>query len=386
MKFLRRFLDKIEPSFQDGGKLQKLWPLYDAIDTQYSVSEPNTLAPYVRDPIDSKRSMFFVVIALLPCFFYGAYNIGYIEDSSRTIITNLLIGLQVLLPIYLVTFLSGGFVEATIAVIRKHEINEGFLVTGMLIPLVMPPEIPLWMVAIATMFGTLIGKEIFGGTGYNIFNPALVARAFIFFGYPSYISGDMVWSISKTNGVDSISMATPLLRISSSTDSSYISALGDDSWIDMFLGRIPGSIGETSTLMVLIGAFFLLVVGIISWRILVSIFIGMLTMSYASNLLGEYTNSTNLMLYVPWYYHIVMGGFIFGAVFIATEPVTSAHTNGGRWIYGFLIGSLCVLIRNINPAYPEGMMLSILFANASASFIDYIFINKNIKRRKSRIA
>ena len=386
MKILRKILDKIEPSFQKGGNLEKLWPLYDAIDTQYSVASPNKVAPYVRDPLDSKRSMFFVVIALLPCLLYGAFNIGYIDDSSRSFLSNLIIGLEVVLPIYIVTFVSGGVVEGLIAIVRKHEINEGFLVTGMLIPLIMPPEIPLWMVSIATIFGTLIGKEIFGGTGYNIFNPALTARVFIFFAYPSYISGDMVWSISKANNVDSISMATPLLRISSLNDGAYMNGLGSDTWMDLFLGKIPGSIGETSTLMALLGGAFLLISGIISWRIVVSIFAGLLVMSYASNLFAYYSNSENAMLYVPWYYHIVMGGFMFGTIFMAAEPVTSAHTNGGRWVYGFLIGSVCILIRNINPAYPEGMMLSILFANASASFIDYIFIRKNIIRRKSRIA
>ena len=387
MKFLRNFLDRIEPNFKKGGKFHLLWPLYDAIETQYSVDKPNYSAPYVRDPIDSKRSMFFVVIALIPCLIYGAFNIGYIEDSNREILDNLFVGLQVLIPIYIVTFVSGGLVESIFAIIRRHEINEGFLVTGMLIPLIMPPEIPLWMVSIATIFGTLIGKEIFGGTGYNVFNPALVARAFIFFGYPAYISGDKVWSVSKIPGtVDSVSMPTPLLRIANAEVGSYLDALKEVDWMDLFFGRIPGSIGETSTIMVIVGAVFLILTRLINWRILVSIFIGMFVISSLSNLFFDYVETTNLMLSVPWYYHIVMGGFMFGAVFMATEPVTSAHTNGGRWVYGFLIGSLCILIRNFNPAYPEGMMLAILFANASASFIDYVFINRNINRRKDRIA
>jgi len=383
MKILRKILDKIEPSFQKGGNLEKLWPLYDAIDTQYSVASPNKVAPYVRDPLDSKRSMFFVVIALLPCLLYGAFNIGYIDDSSRSFLSNLIIGLEVVLPIYIVTFVSGGVVEGLIAIVRKHEINEGFLVTGLLIPLVMPPSIPLWMVAIGTSFGIVIGKEIFGGTGYNIFNPALVTRAFIFFAYPASISGDSVW----IGGLDATSRATPLLSASSQQGNmDALQLLTEYSWSEMFFGYIPGSIGETSVVAILIGAIFLIITGIGSWRIMLATFIGMVVTSCLCNFFHSAIGSTNPMLSIRADYHLVMGGFAFGMVFMATDPVSAAQTNIGRWLYGFLIGFMCVIIRAVNPAYPEGMMLGILFANAFAPLIDYYVMKSHIKKRKKRFA
>ena len=377
ISFLRSILDKVEPQFTEG-KLKKLHPLYDMIDT--FLFTPNTVtssAPYIRDSIDLKRSMFFVVIALLPCFLFGAYNIGYQQSLSINLTTInhiqcLINGMVTLLPIYGVVFAVGGMWESIFAIVRGHEVNEGFLVTGFLIPLVMPPSIPLWMVAVSTTFGIVIGKEVFGGTGYNIFNPALMARAFLFFAYPAAISGDKVWN------VDSVTQATPLLHATTNT---HINSVF--SWQDMFIGLVPGSIGETSTIAILIGGLFLLFTGIASWRIMVATTIGMVSTSILLMMLGSIINSSNYMLFIPPHYHFVMGGFAFGMVFMATDPVSSAQTNLGRWLYGFLIGFMCVLIRTINPAYPEGMMLAILFANAFAPLFDYFIVQSNIKRRKN---
>jgi len=278
-------------------------------------------------------------------------------------------GLEIVLPMYLIVFAIGGLCEALFAVVRGHEINEGFLVTGFLIPLTMPPTVPLWMLAVATIFGVVIGKEIFGGTGYNIFNPALTARAFLFFSYPSYMSGNKPWVAP----MDGLSSATPLLAKSSNVDISY-------NWWDMFYGYIPGSIGETSTFAVLIGALILLITGIGSWRIMLSTCLGLVCTSFLLNQLVSV--SSNPMLSLTAIEHFVMGGFAFGMVFMATDPVSSAHTDKGRWIYGFLIGFMVVIIRAINPAYPEGMMLAILFANAFAPLIDYTILQKHIKDRE----
>ena len=398
MKILRNILDKAEGYFSKGSKYEKFWPLFDAPDTfLYSTNKTTKKAPFLRDQIDLKRSMFFVVLALIPCFLFGIFNVGLQNKISTGLSMSqafqvplfelILIGLLSVTPLYIITFTVGGICEAIFSVVRGHEINEGFLVTGMLIPLVMPPSIPLWMVAASTVFGVVIGKEIFGGTGYNIFNPALLARAFIFFAYPGQISGDRVWTF------DTVSGATPLLAVSSNTAAENFSdALINVSngqvytWIDMFIGFIPGSIGETSTLMVLIGAVFLILTGLISIRTIFGVMFGMIVTSYSMNALGHSTGSLNLMLFVPWYYHLVMGGFAFGMVFMATEPVTSSHTNTGRIIYGILIGVMCILIRCINPAYPEGMMLGILFANALAPLIDYFVIKSHKKRRIKRFA
>ena len=297
MKFLRNILDKVEPNFHKGGKLEKLFPLYDAIDTiLYVPNETANHGPYIRDHIDVKRSMIFVVIALIPCLLFGIYNAGLqaaINDGgSRDFISLFIKGAFAVLPMYMVVFAVGGACEALFAVTRDHEINEGFLVTGMLIPLTMPPTLPLWMLAVATAFGIIIGKEIFGGTGFNIFNPALTARAFIFFAYPTTMSGDKVWSI------DGLSGATPLLRVASERGQDAISYLGNYSWFDMFIGTIPGSVGETSTLCCILGAFFLLITGIASWRTMSGVMIGMFFMSFLMNELGTLINSQNPMLFV----------------------------------------------------------------------------------------
>ena len=387
MTFLRKQLDKVEKHFVKGGKFEKLHPLYDAIDTFMFVPGYRTKnGPHVRDSIDLKRSMIFVVIALLPSLLFGIYNTGYqsnlLYDSENvTFFNNLWIGLLTVLPVYIVTYSVGGLCEAIFAIIRKHEINEGFLVTGMLIPLCLPPDIPLWMVGIATAFGIVIGKEIFGGTGFNVFNPALVARAFLFFSYPTKMSGSEVW-VAKSSDSEYLTQATPLADLSNNIPINEI----NHSWFDMFIGFIPGSIGETSTLCILIGALFLIVTGIGSWRTMVGVFVGMIFMTLVLNyiinpLLGT---GENKMLELGPHWHFVMGGFAFGMVFTATDPVSSAQTNKGRLYYGFLIGVMAILIRVLNPAYPEGMMLAILFSNAFAPLIDYYVVKANIKRRQIR--
>jgi len=382
MKFLRNLLDKVEPNFTSNGKYAKFYPLYEMADTfLFTPTYKTKNGPHIRDAVDLKRVMSFVVIAMLPALLFGIFNVGRQVDPTAAIIDMFISGLPTVLPIILVSYLVGGFWEMIFAVVRKHEINEGFLVTGMLIPLVMPPTIPLWMVALATTFGVVIGKEIFGGTGYNIFNPALVARAFIFFAYPGAISGDRVWT------VDGISQATPLLQASSQQGSQALELLGNQfNWWDMFYGFIPGSIGETSTLAILIGAAFLLITRIGNWRIMAGTLLGMVLTAKLANVFGEAVASSNPMLFLPAEYHLVMGGFAFGLVFMATDPVSAAQTDRGRWIYGLLIGFMCVIIRAINPAYPEGMMLSILFANGFAPLFDYFVMKGHIKKRLKRFA
>jgi len=382
MQFLRNLLDRIEPDFVGNGKYAKYYPLYEMADTfLFTPSDKTKNGPHVRDAIDLKRVMSFVVIAMLPALLFGIFNVGYQINPNGELRDNFMAGLKVVLPIILVSYMVGGFWEIIFAVVRKHEINEGFLVTGMLIPLVMPPTIPLWMVALATTFGVVIGKEIFGGTGYNIFNPALVARAFIFFAYPGAISGDKVWTV---NG---ISQATPLLQAASNQGSSVVELLGNQfNWWDMFYGFIPGSIGETSTLAILIGAIFLLITRIGNWRVMAGTLLGMVLTAKLSNYFGEAIGSSNAMLFLPPEYHLVMGGFAFGLVFMATDPVSAAQTDKGRWIYGLLIGFMCIIIRAINPAYPEGMMLGILFANAFSPLIDYFVMKSHIKQRLKRFA
>ena len=370
---LRKLLDSIEKTILSNDKLKKFHPLHDALDTfLYSKNTQTLHAPYVRDSIDLKRTMIIVVLALLPSFIFGTYNVGYQspEMSSSSFLECFIFGLYRVLPMYLVVFAVGGLFEGLFAVIRKHEINEGFLVTGFLIPLTMPPTVPLWMLAIATIFGVVIGKEIFGGTGYNIFNPALTARAFLFFAYPSKMSGNIPWIYPA----DGLSKATPLLETSSNLELSY-------SWSNMFFGFVPGSLGETSTLAILIGAFVLIITKIGSWRTMVATTLGMVLTSMLLNQIGK-IEGTGPMLDIKPMYHFVMGSFAFGMVFMATDPVSSAQTNIGKWYYGFLIGFMVVIIRCINPAYPEGMMLAILFANAFAPLFDYNVIQKHIKKRQ----
>jgi len=370
---LRKLLDNIDKKILGNDKLKMFHPLHEALDTAlYSTNTQTTNAPYVRDSIDLKRTMIIVILSLLPAFFFGIYNVGLQspEVLNKNFLDCFIYGLFKVLPMYLVVFAVGGLCEAVFAVLRKHEINEGFLVTGFLIPLTMPPTIPLWMLALATIFGVVIGKEIFGGTGYNIFNPALTARAFLFFAYPSKMSGNIPWIYPP----DGVTQATPLLQKSSNMQLSY-------SFEDMFYGFIPGSIGETSTIAILVGAAILVVTKIGSWRIMLSTTLGMIITSLLLNQLGKIDGISSMLDITPMY-HFVMGGFAFGMVFMATDPVSSAQTNKGRWIYGLLIGFMAIVIRCINPAYPEGMMLAILFANAFAPLIDYNVIQNHIKTRQ----
>jgi len=393
MKPLRKLFDRLAPQFDKGGKLENLAPIFEATDTIFfSTDERTKSGPHIRDSVDIKRVMILVVIALLPCYIFGAINVGYqksiIYGLSNTWFENLIIGLITIMPIVAVTFTSGAFWELLFGVIRKHPISEGFLVTCALIPLTLPPSIPLWQVAIATSFGIVIGKEIFGGVGMNIFNPALMARAFLYFTYPVDISGDKVWAIAP----DGFSGPTALSIPAGQTNSNAVDLLNkasadlvfDYSWINMFMGWIPGSIGETNKLFILIGALFLIIVGVTSWRVMLGSLIGLVSMSLITNFLAPY--SSNSMLTIPPHYHIVMGSFMFGTVFMATEPVTGAHTNLGRWIFGIFVGALTVIIRSINPAYPEGIMLAILLMNAFAPLIDYFVVQSHTKKRLARYA
>jgi len=370
---LRKLLDNIEKKILSNEKLKMFHPLHDALDTfLYSTNTQTKNAPYVRDSIDLKRTMIIVVLSLLPAFFFGIYNVGLQSPdvTNKIFLDCFIFGLYRVMPMYFVVFTVGGLCEGLFAVFRRHEINEGFLVTGFLIPLIMPPTVPLWMLALATIFGIVIGKEIFGGTGYNIFNPALTARAFLFFSYPANMSGNIPWVYPN----DGLTQATPLLQKSSNILLSY-------SFEDMFYGFIPGSVGETSTLAILIGAFILIITKIGSWRIMIAATFGMIFTSLLLNQIGK-IDGTGPMLDITPMYHFVMGGFAFGMVFMATDPVSSAQTNKGRWLYGLLIGFMVVVIRCINPAYPEGMMLAILFANAFAPLIDYNILQNHIKERQ----
>lgn len=383
MKSLRKFVDKIKPNFEKGGKLEMFHSTFDAFETFLFVPNKVThTGSHIRDAIDMKRTMALVVMALMPALLFGMWNVGYqnalATGSSTEFWSVFLYGLIKVLPIIIVSYVVGLGIEFAFAQIRKHEVNEGYLVTGMLIPLVVPPDIPLWMVALATAFTVIIGKEVFGGTGMNIFNPALIARAFLFFAYPSHMSGDNVWVAGVANGegiIDGFSGATPLANATAHEIGKLPSAM------DMFLGFIPGSIGETSTLAILIGAFLLIVTGIGSWKIIVSTFTGGLVMGLIFNIFA-----VNPYMEIPAYYHFIMGGFAFGAVFMATDPVTASQTEKGKWIYGFLIGVFAVLVRVLNPAYPEGMMLSILLMNAFAPLIDHYIIQASISKRQKRAA
>ena len=390
MNWLLKLLLKVRPNFEEGGRFRYFWAIYEATETiLFSTDERTKSGPHIRDHLDIKRVMILVVVALLPCYVFGMFNVGYqsalANGESRLWWENAFTGFKIILPIIIITFISGAFWEILFAVVRKHEISEGFLVTCALIPLIMPPTIPLWQVSVATTFGIVIGKEIFGGVGMNIFNPALIARAFIFFAYPGDISGDKVWIL----GPDGYSGATALAVPAATQNEQAIPLLNsvtqfDFSWINMFLGWIPGSVGETSKLMIIIGAIFLIITGIASWRVMVGAVIGLISTSFLTNILALY--STNSMLTIPPHYHLVMGSFAFGITFMATEPVTGTHTDTGRWIYGICIGVLTVIIRAINPAYPEGVMLAILLMNAFASLIDYFVVRSNIRNRMKRYA
>ncbi len=376
MKALRNYIDKIKPNFEKGGKFEKLHSGFDAIETFLFVSNKVTIkGSHIRDSVDMKRTMIIVFIALIPALLFGMWNVGYQHFLSLgetvTLWPAFWYGFWKVLPILIVTYGVGLGIEIIFAQKRGHEVNEGFFVSGMLIPLILPPDIPLWMVAIATAFAVIIGKEVFGGTGMNILNPALTARAFLFFAYPGDMSGDKVWISEKA---DAFSGATPL-------GDALVGNLDKlPSSIEMIIGTIPGSIGETSIIAILIGAVILLWTGVASWRILFSTIMGALVMGGLFNLWGlnDYMN-------IPAYFHLIMGGFAFGAVFMATDPVTATQTNKGKYIYGFLIGFLAVLIRVFNPAYPEGMMLAILLMNVFAPLIDHYVVQSNIKKRLKRV-
>ena len=361
---LRQIVDKIKPTFSEGGKLGFLHSTFEGFETFLFV--PNTTTSkgaHIRDCNDIKRVMIVVVLALIPAMLFGMYNLGY-QAGVEGILPAFWFGFLKMLPMIIVSYVTGLAIEFAFAQKRKHEINEGFLVTGLLIPMVMPVSVPLWIVALSTAFAVIIGKEVFGGTGMNVFNPALLARAFAFFAYTPQMSGEAVWYADSTTG------ATALEQLGTT---------GQMQWsaLDAFIGLIPGSMGETSTLAILIGAAILLFTGVASWRIMLSVFVGGLAFGYLFDAVG--------MTEFPAYYHLLVGGFAFGAVFMATDPVTSAQTNTGKWIYGFMVGALAILIRVVNPAYPEGMMLSILFMNALAPLIDYFVVERNIARRKKLI-
>ena len=371
MKALRKIVDNVKPTFVEGGKLGFLASFFDAIETFLFV--PNTTTKkgaHIRDCIDMKRTMFFVVIALIPAFLFGCYNTG--SQVGLEGFAAMMYGLVRVLPMLAVSYVVGLGIEIVYAQIRKEEVAEGYFVTGFLIPMIMPVSTPLWMVALGVAFAVIFGKEVFGGTGMNIFNPALVARAFVFFAFTPQMSGEKVWfSDWKMMGAtDATTGATALEQLATTGDMQW-------SFMDAFLGFIPGSFGETSTLCILIGAAILLYTGVASWRTMLSVFVGGLAMGYLFQAVGltEY----------PAYYHLVVGGFAFGAVFMATDPVTSAQTNTGKYIVGFMTGALAVLVRVVNPAYPEGMMLAILFMNALAPTVDYFVVEANINRRKNRV-
>ncbi len=397
MKFLRKFMDNQSKHFEQGGKLERLGPLWETVDFFLYTSGKVTKKPsFVRDAMNLKRIMMIVVYALIPATLFAFYNTGLqinielanlgktaIEGwrgsvvsilgtgyNAGSILSNSIIGMLFFLPVYFISFVVGAAWEIIFGIVRKHEVSEGFLVTSLLFPLIMPPGIPLWQVALGITFGIVIGKEVFGGVGMNIINPALAGRAFLFFAYPAQISGDAVWV-----AVDGVTKATPLAKFAEGATHQGIS------WMDAFIGTIPGSMGETSTIACIIGAIILIATGIGSWRIMVSVMGGMISLSLLFNIVGS---ATNHMFALPPQWHFVLGGFAFGMVFMATDPVSAAMTLRGKYYYGILIGMLVVLIRVINPAFPEGMMLAILFGNVFAPIIDRIIINKNIKRRLLR--
>ena len=397
MKVFRRFLDKQAKHFEKGGKLESLYYLFEAIDALfYSPDKVTRSSAHIRDAMDLKRMMVTVMFAMIPAIGIALYNTGLQANLAIATLTsapmdtwqqhviqwlgvgfnpqnfwaNIIHGALYFFPVYIVTLAVGGFWEVLFASVRKHEINEGFFVTSLLFPMIVPPTIPYWQIALGISFGVVIGKEVFGGVGMNILNPALVGRAFLFFAYPAQISGDRVWV-----AVDTVSRATPLAQLSDP-----LLHFGTH-WWDAFIGLIPGSMGETSTLACIIGAIILIFTGVGSWRIMLSIIVGAVATSLLFNVIGS---DTNPMFQVTPQWHMVLGGFAFGTVFMATDPVSAAMTEKGKYLYGLLIGFLVILIRVVNPAYPEGMMLAILFGNVFAPIIDRIFINANIKRRQAR--
>ncbi|MBN2699827.1 MAG: NADH:ubiquinone reductase (Na(+)-transporting) subunit B [Methylothermaceae bacterium] len=399
MSKVRAFLDKIHPLFAKGGRYEKLYPLYEMVDTfMYSPADATPNPVHVRDAVDLKRVMVYVWLATFPAIFIALYNTGYqanqaMQSMALETIGNwrgpimdwfgynpsnplscLMHGALYFFPVYIVTFVVGGIWEVLFAVVRKHDINEGFFVTSILFALICPPAIPLWMVALGISFGVVLGKEIFGGTGKNFLNPALTGRAFLFFAYPAFMSGDTVWT-----AVDGYSAATPL-GLAATGGLQAVQEAGY-SWGQTFFGFMPGSLGETSVVAIVLGAAFLIYTKVANYRIMAGVLIGVIATSVMFNLIGS---ETNPMFGLPWYWHLTLGGLAFGLVFMATDPVSAAMTDTGRWIFGILIGVMTVLIRVVNPAFPEGMMLAILFANIFAPLIDYFVVQANIRRRVKR--
>ncbi|MEM8593701.1 MAG: NADH:ubiquinone reductase (Na(+)-transporting) subunit B [Pseudomonadota bacterium] len=399
MRPVRKFLDRIEPAFTKGGKYEKFYALYEVFDTfLYSPGSVTRSETHVRDGIDLKRVMITVWLATFPAMFYGMYNVGFQANTAlaqmglqaaqdwhaplielfagydpNSIWDNLWHGATYFLPIYITTFLVGIFWEILFASVRGHEVNEGFFVTSVLFALIVPPDIPLWQVALGISFGVVIGKEVFGGTGKNFLNPALTGRAFLYFAYPAQISGDAVWT-----AVDGISAATPLGELATGGMELVQSNI---SWMSAFMGQMQGCIGETSTLAILIGMVILLYTRIASWRIIMGVMLGMILTTLLFNVFG-----VSMASQMPWHWHLVVGGFAFGMVFMATDPVSASMTETGKWFYGALIGFMTVLIRVMNPAFPEGIMLAILFANLFAPLIDHFVIQANVRRRAARVS
>ena len=397
---LRKVLDKMEPEFHSGGKYEKWYALYEAVDTIfYRPSSVTKGGSHVRDAVDMKRIMILVWMCTFPAMFFGMYNIGFQANTAMdamgvtggdtwqhaiigaltgydasSLWDNMIYGAMHFLPIYLVAFAVGGFWEVLFAAVRKHEVNEGFFVTSILFALSLPATVPLWQVALGITFGVVLAKEVFGGTGKNFLNPALAGRAFLFFAYPASMSGDAVWT-----AIDGFSGATALSVVAA--DGVQSLAAHGIAWSGAFFGFVQGSMGETSTLAIMLGGSALLIMRIASWQIVAGVLVGMVATSSLLNLIGS---DTNAMFATPWYWHLVIGGFAFGMMFMATDPVSASMTEKGKWFYGALIGLMVVLIRVVNPAYPEGMMLAILFANLFAPFIDHFIVQANISRRKAR--
>jgi len=393
MTSLRKYLDKIKPNFEDGGRFAAFHSLFEGIESFLFVpNKTSKTGVHIHDAIDSKRTMSIVVLALMPCLLFGMYNTGYQHylaiGETPGFWATFLFGFLSVFPIIAVSYIVGLGIEFAVAQKKKHEIQEGFLVTGMLIPLIVPIDTPLWMIALATAFAVVFAKEVFGGTGFNIWNVALIARAFLFFAYPSKMSGDFVFvktgSVFGTGGgqvIDAFSGATPLAQLSMATSSIQLTdTIGNPlSYWDLFIGMIPGSVGETSKLCILLGAIILLVTGIANWRTMISVFAGGILTVLVFNAIGS-----NSAMRIDPLEQILLGGFAFGAVFMATDPVTSCRTQTGKYFFGFLIGMFAMMVRVLNPGYPEGMMLAILFMNSFAPLIDYLVVESNIKRRLKR--
>lgn len=386
MKFILDYLNKQRPKYEKGGKLEKIGPLLEAGDAfLFTPATVTQKGSHIRDTVDLKRVMMTVIWAVVPCFLFGVWNSGHqyniaTAGAAAGFIQDIIRGLIIVMPIVIVSYGVGGFWEVLFACVRKHEVNEGLLVTGLLFPLIVPPTIPLWQVAVGISFGVVIGKEIFGGTGMNLVNPALMSRAFLFFAYSKWMTGD-VW-VSNAPKIDSYTGATPLGILADLPDKvAPVQGLSDAGFdfVRMAVGNIPGSIGETSAIVCLLGAVILLVTGVASWKIMLSCVLGLLGAASLANIIGSDGISQ-----LPPYYHLVMGGFAFGAVFMATDPVSGATTEIGKWIYGFLIGVIVVIVRVANPAYPEGVMLSILFMNVMAPMIDNFVVEAHVRRRRKR--